>query len=88
MRKIFWKQIQSINQNSKKLMFLHMPEFLLFVSFLLSSLLFLCFLLFVLLPFSVPANLGFLTLRLLTSYIYGAPILDVSRSHTTTQHSR
>jgi len=21
------------------------------------------------------------------SYIYGAPILDVSRSHTTTQHS-
>jgi len=22
------------------------------------------------------------------SYIYGAPILDVSRSHTTTQHSR
>jgi len=28
-----------------------------------------------------------LTLRLL-SYIYGAPILDVSRSHTTTQHSR
>jgi len=35
--------------------------------------------------------LGFiigLTLRLLMSYIYGAPILDVSRSHTTTQHSR
>ena len=30
----------------------------------------------------------FLTLRRLTSYIYGAPILDVSRSHTTTQHSR
>ena len=31
-----------------------------------------------------------LTLRLLKSYIYiyGAPILDVSRSHTTTQHSR
>jgi hypothetical protein len=30
-----------------------------------------------------------LTLRLLTSYIlvYGAPILDVSRSHTTTHHS-
>jgi len=27
-----------------------------------------------------------LTLRLLMSY--GAPILDVSRSHTTTQHSR
>ena len=24
----------------------------------------------------------------LMSYIYGAPILDVSRSHTTTQHSR
>ena len=29
-----------------------------------------------------------LTLGLLMSYIYGAPILDVSRSHTTTQHSR
>jgi hypothetical protein len=29
-----------------------------------------------------------LTLRLLMSYIIGAPILDVSRSHTTTQHSR
>ena len=30
----------------------------------------------------------FLTLRLLMSYIYGAPILDVSRSHTTPHHSR
>ena len=29
-----------------------------------------------------------LTLRRLMSYIYGSPILDVSRSHTTTQHSR
>ena len=29
-----------------------------------------------------------LTIRLQTSYIYGAPILDVSRSHTTTHHSR
>ena len=29
-----------------------------------------------------------LAFRLLMSYIYGAPILDVSRSHTTTQHSR
>ena len=29
-----------------------------------------------------------LTLRVLMSYIYGAPILDVSRSHTTTHHSR
>ena len=29
-----------------------------------------------------------LILRLLMSYIYGVPILDVSRSHTTTQHSR
>jgi hypothetical protein len=29
-----------------------------------------------------------LTLRLLMSCIYGAPILDVSRSHTTTHHSR
>ena len=32
--------------------------------------------------------LDHLTLRRLMSYIYGAPILDVSRSHTTTQHSR
>ena len=29
-----------------------------------------------------------LTFRGLMLYIYGAPILDVSRSHTTTQHSR
>ena len=29
-----------------------------------------------------------LTLRLVMSYIYGAPILDVSRSHTTRHHSR
>jgi len=29
-----------------------------------------------------------LTLRQLMSYIYGAPVLDVSRSHTTTHHSR
>ena len=29
-----------------------------------------------------------LTFTLLMSYINGAPILDVSRSHTTTQHSR
>ena len=29
-----------------------------------------------------------LIIRLLMSYIYGAPILGVSRSHTTTQHSR
>jgi len=29
-----------------------------------------------------------LIIRLLMSYIYGAPILDVSRSHTTTHHSR
>ena len=38
------------------------------------------------------AKLIWLTLRLLMSYIYiyiyEAPILDVSRSHTTTQHSR
>jgi len=33
-------------------------------------------------------RLIYLTLRLLMSYIHGAPILDVSRSHTTTQHSR
>jgi hypothetical protein len=31
---------------------------------------------------------NWLTLRWLMSYIYGAPILDVSSSHTTTQHSR
>jgi len=29
-----------------------------------------------------------LNFRLLMSYIYGAPNLDVSRSHTTTQHSQ
>jgi hypothetical protein len=29
-----------------------------------------------------------LTFRLLMSYIYGAPILDVYRSYTTTHHSR
>ena len=29
-----------------------------------------------------------LTLRQVMLYIYGAPILDVSRSHTTTHHSR
>ena len=29
-----------------------------------------------------------LTLRRLMPYIYGVPILDVSRSHTTTQHNR
>ena len=29
-----------------------------------------------------------LTFRLLMSYIYAAPILDVSRSHITTQHSQ
>ena len=33
-------------------------------------------------------SISILTLRRLMSYIYGAPILDVSRSHTTTQHSR
>jgi len=38
--------------------------------------------------FGSQLNLPYLTLRLLMSYIYGAPILDVSRSHTTTQHSR
>jgi len=35
-----------------------------------------------------PGASNILTLRWLMSYIYGAPILDVSRSHTTTQHSR
>jgi len=38
--------------------------------------------------FSDRLELTGLTLRRLMSYIYGAPILDVSRSHTTTQHSR
>ena len=37
-------------------------------------------------------TISILTLRRLMSYIYiyiyGAPILDVSRSHTMTQHSR
>ena len=33
-------------------------------------------------------NCQYLTLRLLMSYIYGAHIFDVSRSHTTTHHSR
>jgi len=37
---------------------------------------------------SVNTESARLTLRQLMSYIYGAPILDVSRSHTTTQHSR
>jgi len=36
----------------------------------------------------VTAYQNLLTLRRLMSYIYGASILDVSRSHTTTQHSR
>ena len=37
-----------------------------------------------------PVTATVLTLRRLMSYIYiyGAPILDVSRSHTTTQHTR
>jgi len=46
----------------------------------------------VLLALRRPVNTRKLTLRLLISYIYiyiyGTPILDVSRSHTTTQHSR
>jgi len=33
-------------------------------------------------------RVNLLTFSRLMSYIYGAPILDVSRSHTTTQHSR
>jgi hypothetical protein len=39
-------------------------------------------------PTCVKPNQCLLTLKRLMSYIYGAPILDVSRSHTTTQHSR
>ena len=38
--------------------------------------------------FNVSLMSSDLTLRRLMSYIYGAPILDVSRSHTMTQHSR
>jgi len=37
---------------------------------------------------SATVTFASLTFRRLMSYIYGAPILDVSRSHTTTQHSR
>ena len=37
---------------------------------------------------SVPVQGCTLTLRRLMSYMYGTPVLDVSRSHTTTQHSR
>ena len=35
-----------------------------------------------------PGMVSYLTLKRLMSYTYGAPILDVSRSHTTMQHSR
>ena len=45
-------------------------------------------LLYASLLFQVRNSLFCLTLRRLMSYIYGAPILDVSRSHTPTQHSR
>ena len=38
--------------------------------------------------FKCPPLNVYLTLRSLTLYIYGAHILDVSRSHTKTQHSR
>jgi len=38
--------------------------------------------------FMLHTEQGGLTLRRLMSYIYGAPILDVSRSHITTQHSQ
>jgi hypothetical protein len=37
---------------------------------------------------NIAQDRSILTLRRLMSYIYGAPILDVSRSHTTAQHSR
>ena len=49
---------------------------------------------FYLLTLTIRVAFKYLTLRRLMSYIYiyvciyGAPILDVSRSHTTTQHSR
>ena len=47
--------------------------------------------LFCYLPFpctSIFLSTSILTLTLLMSYIYGVPILDVSRPHTTTHHSR
>ena len=39
-------------------------------------------------PVKTKKKMVHLTLRVLMSYIYGAPILDVSRSHTTAHHSR
>ena len=47
-----------------------------------------CYLLALLAHHFLHVRVKSLTIRLLMSYIYGAPILDVSRSHTTTQHSR
>ena len=43
---------------------------------------------FLVLHFVSTTLVSYLTLRRLMSYIYGAPILDVSSSHTTTQNSR
>jgi len=54
---------------------------LIHLSRILTSLSALCY------PFKDEAQTA-LTLRRLMSYTYGAPILDVSRSHTTTQYSR
>jgi hypothetical protein len=51
-----------------------------------------CYLLAILGAHHVPhvsrIRVQLLTFRLLMSYVHGAPILDVSRSHTTTQHRR
>jgi hypothetical protein len=57
----------------------------------ISLLLFFSFLLLLFLhtsKMSIPFKIFLLNLRLLMSYIHGAHIFDVSRSHTTTQHSR
>ena len=37
---------------------------------------------------SEPEDIKSMATNVIYIYIYGAPILDVSRSHTTTQHSR
>ena len=48
----------------------------------------LCVILYYTIHITQYSGVSILTLRWLMSYIYGAPILDVSRSHKTTQHSR
>ena len=43
---------------------------------------------FVIFSYLTTRKFAHLTLRLPMLYMYGAPILDVSKSHTTTHHSR